>query len=85
MKNYKIRINKKAKKFIDKQPTEIGDRIYLAIYKLPYEGDIKPLSGQKDSYRLRVGKYRIIYHYVKDEIVIEVTKAENRGDIYKWN
>ena len=55
-------------------------RIMAAIAKLPEDGDIKPMAGY---YRLRVGTYRIVY-MVKEEIVtVCVTKAGNRGDIYK--
>ena len=50
---YKIKIDKEAKKFIDKQPKNQKERIYEAISKLP-NGDIKKLSGKKDEYRLRV-------------------------------
>ncbi len=57
-------------------------RIIEAIEKIP-QGDIKRLQGEKypPLYRLRVGKYRIIYHIEKEDIVI--VKIDTRGDIYK--
>ncbi|NLB42884.1 MAG: type II toxin-antitoxin system RelE/ParE family toxin [Clostridiales bacterium] len=57
-------------------------RIVGAIEKIP-QGDIKKLQGEKfpPLYRLRVGKYRIIYHIGQEEIII--AKIDTRGDIYK--
>lgn len=79
---YKISIKKKALKFINKQDKVQQIRIYKAIYELP-NGDIKILKGYSNIYRLRVGTYRIIFEWIKDEIVINVTDADNRGEIYK--
>lgn len=61
---------------------DIRIRIITAIEKIP-QGDIKKLQGEKHPplYRLRVGKYRIIYHIEENEIVI--AKIDTRGDIYK--
>ena len=63
--------------------------ILQAIEKLthhPAEGDIKPMNGYKDGrYRLRVGKYRVIYKYI-DEYDIQilcVMDIGSRGDVYK--
>ncbi len=79
---YKIKIDKDAKKFIEKQPQNHRTRIYKAIYKLP-EGDTKDMKGYKNLYRLRVGSYRILYTFEEDKIIIRVTDVNNRGDIYK--
>ena len=79
---YKIIIRPKAKKFIDKQDRTQQLRIYKAIYNLP-NGDVKKMAGCKNEYRLRVGNYRIIYEQNQNEFIILITKAENRGQIYK--
>ena len=79
---YKIMIRPKAQKFIEKQELSQRLRIYKAIYDLP-NGDVKKLAGRKDDYRLRVGNYRIIYTINKNELIILVTKADNRGQVYK--
>lgn len=31
------------------------------------------------------GDYRIIYEIEQDKLIILITKADNRGQIYKWN
>lgn len=79
---YKIKIRPRALKFIEKQDKYQRLRIYKAIYNLP-NGDIKKMVGCKNEYRLRIGNYRIIYEQIQNEFIILITKAENRGQIYK--
>lgn len=45
--------------------------------------DIKPLKGQEDSWRMRVGKWRVIFEVIESEVVISVISFGPRGDIYK--
>ena len=79
---YKIIIRPKALKFIEKQDKTQRMRILKAIYNLP-NGDVKKMADCKSEYRLRVGDYRIIYELNQTELIILVTKANNRGQIYK--
>ncbi len=79
---YKIEIEKKAQKFIDKQDKIQQKRIYKAIYMLP-NGDTKKLQAKQELYRLRVGEFRFIYIIINDKILIKIIDADNRGDIYK--
>lgn len=78
---YKISIDKKAQKFILKQPQNKQKLIYKAIYNLP-SGDTRHLEGHKGLKRLRVGDYRIIYTINNNELVICIIDAGNRGQIY---
>lgn len=79
---YRIRIRPKALKFIEKQDKNQRIRIYSAIYNLP-DGDVKKLVGCKDELDFEFGDYRIIYNVNEDELLILVTKANNRGQVYK--
>ena len=79
---YKINIKRKAQKFIDKQEKKQQVRLYKAIYNLP-AGDIKKMQSYLNRYRLRVGKFRIIFEWIENQIIIDVTDADSRGDIYK--
>lgn len=58
-------------------------RIVGHIDKLPHEGDIKKLQGKKikNLFRLRVGKFRVIYQMAPD--IIKIVTIDNRGDVYK--
>jgi len=80
--SYKIVIEKKAKKFIDRQSNEQQKRLLCAIFKLPH-GDAIPLKAHANAFRLRVGSYRIIYKKQDDIFLITVVDAGNRGQIYK--
>ena len=79
---YKIDISKRALKFIAKQLKPQQELLLKAISKLP-TGDIKPLKGHKNIYRLRVDDFRIIYTIDNGQMVICVIDAGNRGQIYK--
>ncbi len=79
---YKIEIEKKAQKFIDKQDKTQQTRIYKSIYMLP-NGDTKKLQTKQELYRLRVGEFRFVYKIIDDKILIKIIDADNRGDIYK--
>lgn len=54
---------KTAFKALEKYDIKIRKRIIESIEKIP-QGDIKRLQGDKHPpvYRLRVAKYRVIYH-----------------------
>lgn len=80
---YKIQIEKPAAKFIRKLPVPEKERVLRAINKLPEDGDIKQLKGQKSNgfFRLWVGNYRIIYTVEHGDLIVCVVDAGNRGQI----
>lgn len=82
MKTYRIRFEKAAQKFLDKQDKNQRLRLYRAIYKLPEGTDIKKLKGH-ELYRLRIGNYRILYTIDEQICVINIENIDNRGDVYK--
>lgn len=81
--SYRIVIDKPAMKFLNKQPQPQRERLLRAIYALPDSGDIKPLAGEKNRYRLRVGTFRVIYTIIDDLLIVQVLTIGNRGDVYK--
>ncbi|MHB8062289.1 MAG: type II toxin-antitoxin system RelE family toxin [Ruminiclostridium sp.] len=78
----KITYLKNAYKTLADYDKDTRKKLVESIDKIP-QGDIKKLQGEKypPLYRLRVGKYRIIYHIGKEETII--VKIDTRGDIYK--
>lgn len=76
---YEIRYTKNAEKFLRKQPAVVAKRLLDAIEKLPF-GDVKKLKNT-EFFRLRVGKYRVIFN--RDGIIITIVEIDSRGQVYK--
>ncbi|MEN6567368.1 MAG: type II toxin-antitoxin system RelE/ParE family toxin [Veillonellales bacterium] len=56
------------------------DRLVKDPFMAP---NVKPLNGQADHYRLRVGDWRIIYRIQEERLLISVISIGSRGDVYK--
>lgn len=80
---YKIEFDKRAIKFISKQPKPQRERLFKAISILPLLGDIKAMQGHPGYFRLRVGDYRVIYTVDDNVLIVRIIEVGNRGDIYK--
>ena len=70
-------------KYLQKLERDVVRKIIEAIEKLPHEGDVNKLKGKriKNIFRLRIGKFRVIYSLEKE--VIKIIKIDTRGDVYK--
>jgi mRNA interferase RelE/StbE len=80
---YSVEFSKKAAKSYARLPEDYKSLIDLAFYKLS-EGlpvDIKPIVGEKDIYRIRVGRYRILFTIINT--VVLISNIGPRGDVYK--
>lgn len=75
--------SRRSIKFLAKCEFKTRAVIVEAIGELPGKGDIRKLKGQaiKNSFRLRVGRYRVVYVEEGDEI--KILRIDTRGDIYK--
>ena len=51
--------------------------------QLPEQGDISPMRGKNNQFRVRIGTYRAVYNLDKGVLTVTVIKVNNRGDIYK--
>jgi len=70
----RFKLTSDAKKYLEMQDKEAVKRIYDALRKLtkdPPEGDIKPLQGQDNIKRLRVGDYRILFETDGSHVIID--------------
>ncbi len=78
----KISFSKTFEKQFVKYDKKFQKRIFEAIKKLP-EGDIKKLTSNDEPpiFRLRIGKFRILFHMTEEEI--KILKIDSRGQIYK--
>jgi len=80
---YRIKLKKKAEKFLDSRTQKERTQLLSAINKLPKGTDIHKMEGYSNRYRLRVGNVRVIYDVFDDELIVLVLNAGNRGDVYK--
>ena len=76
-----IRYTKAAVKVILTMDFKTKQRIKKGIESIP-AGDIKTLRGYYGLYRLRVGKWRIVFSY-PDNNTILIEKIAPRGEVYR--
>ena len=82
---FKVLIEKKARRQIEKLTEDVKARIIEALKELE-KGfsarlDIKKLKGTKNHYRIRVGDYRILF--VLDSDITYVYDISHRRNVYK--
>ena len=70
----RVYLSTQAKKSLDSKPPELKGRLDSKISELfdtPYPPGCKKLKGAPNSYRLRVGEYRVLYSILPgDEILV---------------
>lgn len=78
----RISYSKTFEKKFSKYDRKLQEKIFNIIQNLP-NGDIKRLTGNDvpPIFRIRVSKYRILFHMNEEEI--QILKVDSRGDIYK--
>jgi mRNA interferase RelE/StbE len=79
----KILYSRTSLKYLQGLNKKTAGKIIEAIDRLPSEGDVKKLKGEKakNIFRLRIGRYRIIF--ARDKEAIKIVKIDTRGDVYK--
>lgn len=75
--------SKTSLKALAKLGKDMRTNIVSAIDDLPDRGDIQKMRGQtlKNVFRLRIGKYRVLY--ARETDAIRILDVDTRGDIYK--
>jgi len=85
---YRVEIHREAAKEISNLPSDIKKRVLEVLNALqtkpyPYkEYDLKKISGFKDIYRIRVGKYMISYYVNDADKIIIILEVRLRGSAY---
>jgi mRNA interferase RelE/StbE len=77
---------KGALKQLKKLPSELQECIQAKIDDLaiePRPNGVKKLKDKENTYRVRVGGYRIIYDVFDDVLVVNVVEVGHRGKVYK--
>ncbi len=82
---YSIKIKRSAEKSMDKLPSGMFERVATAILALetdPRPHRVKKLSGSQ-SFRLRIGDYRVLYTVDDAARTVLVMAVGTRGHIYR--
>jgi len=86
MASYEIEISRTAETQLRKLPEEDQRRVaraVLALAKEPHPRGSRKLSGYDDVYRIRVGRYRVLYSVFERRLVIIILKIGHRKGIYR--
>ena len=85
MASYKLYIKPSAVKEIESLPKKDRVRVIKKIQGLatdPRPPGCEKLTGE-EKYRVRQGRYRVVYSITDKELIVTVVKVGHRRDIYK--
>ncbi|QLE57325.1 type II toxin-antitoxin system RelE/ParE family toxin [Nostoc sp. TCL26-01] len=83
---YQIEITTRAAKELKKLSGDIKLKIEEKIQELsnnPRFNGVVKLEGEEDTYRIGVGKYRILYEIKDDLLIVKIIKVSHRRDVYR--
>ena len=86
MASYSVRIKKSAARELADLPRKDQERVIERIRGLannPRPPGAEKLAGSDDKFRLRQGKYRILYAIEDDVLMVYVVKIGHRKDVYR--
>lgn len=80
--NWQVIVDSYARKYLKKIPASDADRIAAVLREFavnPYAGDIEKLDGEEDTWRRRVGSYRIFYEVYTSKKIVYVSEVRRRA------
>lgn len=86
MASYELEISRTAEKQLKRLPREDQRRVVRALVALadnPLPRGARKLHGHEDVFRIRVGRYRVLYSVADDRLVIIILKVGHRRDVYR--
>jgi mRNA interferase RelE/StbE len=73
-------------KEIQKLPRPLITKIVSAVDNLssnPFPQGVRKLVGAENTYRIRIGDYRVLYNLIEQKVIIEIIRVGHRKDVYK--
>jgi mRNA interferase RelE/StbE len=86
MRSYEVEISRTAERQLRQLPAQDQLRVARAMVALgrgPSPRGVRKLTGYDDVYRLRVGRYRVLYSVEERRLVIIILKIGHRKDVYR--
>ena len=81
--HYKNTVFKEMRSIPRKVARTILDEIDQLAFN-PRPQNSKKMQDISDHYRLRIGRYRIVYHFKKHIEIITIIKVKHRKDVYRF-
>jgi mRNA interferase RelE/StbE len=84
--SYEVEIAPAAKRQIKKLPLDVQQKVVAKLEELaiePRPDGVTKLEGSDNLYRVRLGKYRIIYEIQDGLLLVTVVKVKHRKDVYR--
>ena len=86
MGTYQIEWKKSALRELKRLDRQVVPRIIAAVESLathPLHDGVRKLQGSQQTYRLRVGTYRVIYELYESRLLVEIVRVRHRKDAYR--
>ena len=86
MATYRIEFRDAARRALADLPDAAQRRVDAAILALaddPRPRGCKKLAGEDDLWRIRVGRYGVVYTVRDDELIVLVVKIGHRREVYR--
>ncbi|MBU4373423.1 MAG: type II toxin-antitoxin system RelE/ParE family toxin [Euryarchaeota archaeon] len=88
---YEVLIDERVEKDLGKVPKHVVEKFLKLLDEFeknpirPRSGfDVKPMEGYpNNTYRLRIGEYRVLYSVDNEAKKVRITSVRHRGDAYK--
>jgi len=85
---FEIRASKSVLKDLEQLPRNLKSRVKellekIKLYPVPADEDVKKLRGLKATYRIRIGKYRMIYRVFWENKYVKLLYVGTREQAYK--
>lgn len=83
---FEVYLLKKAEKELEELPNKIQIDLknnIKSLSKFPSVRNCKKITGYENTFRLRSGKYRVLFKVYNEKNAIVIVKVEHRGKIYK--
>jgi mRNA interferase RelE/StbE len=83
---YEMLLSRKASHFIKTLQESYKEKIKDALRNLmenPFSYPHKKIKGKTNMYRIRVGKYRVLYKVDEKKEILTVLKIDKRSRVYR--
>jgi mRNA interferase RelE/StbE len=86
MGSYRIEWKASALKELKRIERNVVPRVFAAVEALacnPRPVGCRKLTGASMTYRVRVGRYRVVYTVEDECLIVQVVRVGHRGDVYQ--